>query len=296
MRRLLAFGLVVTLVLGAMSLGMLGIMGCTPKPSADDGGGSPVATTPPPGPAPQPQPQPQQPPAQTPSKPDPAPPSGKETEPPKPEYAWVLVETSAWGNSASGAPSGDWSPERISRVVDELFMYHELAGPQDFVRYYARVDEHSIEYQAKKWQGEPPGTVHVVYTWTAPPSLIEDREVVAITLSQEIRSNFTAHYYLSRLLGCEARIDTRDLVAGHVNYFQGTLPDGAQAQTGGRGALSPKFEHESYKQEVSAIELSRAFGDQYRAARVGDKRTIEVKIIAYHQVGVRYTYEYKKVD
>jgi hypothetical protein len=177
--------------------------------------------------------------------------------------------------------------------VDELFMYHDLAGEN--IRYHARVGEQLIEYQAKKWQGEPPGTVHVVYTWTAPPSIIRDKEVVTITLKQEIRSNFTAHYYLSRLLGCEARIDTRDLGAGHVNYFQGSLPNGTEAQTGGRGALSPKFEHESYKQEVSTIQLSRAFGDQYRAAREGERRTIEVKIVAYHQVGTRYTYEYKKL-
>ena len=213
------------------------------------------------------------------------------------EYAWVLVDTRTWANSAEGAPSGEWSPEETRRL-DELFKYHELTGPHDYIRYYAKVGERSIEYQSKQWQGEPPGIVHVIYTWTAPPSIIKDREVVTINLNQEIKSNFTAHYYLSRMLGCEARVDTRDLTGpGHVSYFQGTFPDGTDAQTGGRGALSPKFEHQSYKQNVSSMELSRAFGDQYKAAREGDKRSIEVKIVGWgSQIGKRYTYEYKKLS
>jgi len=292
MRRFAKAGLVAALILALVTLGVLS---CGPKPVADNGGGSPAPTTPA---TPNPQPPPQQPPAPNPTSPDPAKPGDKEPGAPTVEYAWVLIESGPWGNSSSGAPSGDWSPERTSRLLDdELFLYHEMTGPHDYVRYYAGVGEETIEYEAKKWQGEPPGTVQVVYTWTTPPNIIEDRAVVTITLDQEIISNFTDHYYLSRLLGCEARIDTRDLSGpGHLNYFQGTLPDGGEAQTGGRGALSPKFEHESYKQEVSSIELSRTFGDQYRAAREGERRSIEVKVIAWQQVGVRYIYEFKKLD
>lgn len=188
------------------------------------------------------------------------------------EYAWVLVDTHYYPIPA--AYSEEW--------------------------YYGNISNNSIEiktawayglgaYGSKDYNN--PTNMHGKYTWTTPPSIIKPKEKVNIKFSQEVISNRNGNYSLgySGFMDLDAAdmelgYATSSIVRAKAYYKDGTL-----VKHLGMGT------HDDAKAQVSfTADLILEFRDK---GSEGAKCALYVGVYGGSpgSLGVRYTYEWKKV-
>ena len=191
------------------------------------------------------------------------------------EYAWVLVDTYQFPIPEDFKPSDTWN-------------------------YYAKLEGNTAELQTTIPWGlgiyasrdeSNPGNLHVKYTWSNPPSIIQANETVSIALEQEVFSNKTGNFGVA--ISPFLSLDVADLIGlgyGTASGVEGKViyEDGTETRWFGIG-----YGQDDRSQTSCSANMTLKFKDKGSA---GDKWALYIGAYAGPpgKVGVRYTYEWKE--
>ncbi len=188
------------------------------------------------------------------------------------EYAWVLVDTYTYPIPSS---------------------YHAFEDFDGTDKYYAEINGNTIHMR-----GYNPDTffkqvmdLHAKYYWTEPPKVIAAKATVKIRLYQEMFNNLDGNLSVGLtpyVVGDVADLNLGSATASKV-IATGKYNDGTDITKMYLGyAGNSNFQKSTY------VDLNLPF---YDAMSIGTKRAIYVTVYGGSPgtVGVRYTYEYKKV-
>ncbi len=190
-------------------------------------------------------------------------------------YAWVLVDTYQFPIPEDFKPGDPWS-------------------------YFASIEGNTAELQTTIPYGlgiyasrdeSNPGNLHVKYTWSNPPSVIQANETVSIALEQEVFSNKTGNFGVA--ISPFLSLDVADLIGlgyGTVSGVEATAiyEDGTETRWFGIG-----YGQDDRSQTSCRANMTLKFKDKGSA---GDKWALYIGAYAGPpgKVGVRYTYEWKE--
>lgn len=186
-------------------------------------------------------------------------------------YAWVLVDT-------------------------YQFPVPEAYNGKD---YYAAIEGNNIEIQAEWPYGlgaygshdyGNPTDLHAKYSWSSPPSTIQPKEGIAISLTQEVISNKTGNYSIK--FSPFFTMDAPDLNLGFATSSNvgavATYADGTVARNFGVG-----YKQDEQSQQSFTANMSLQFRDK---GSEGQKCALYIGVYGGSPglLGVRYTYEWKQ--
>ena len=191
------------------------------------------------------------------------------------DYAWVLVETRYRNTGATDyadTPIGVWQES-------------------NFYTYYLNHSERRIELKSTSQRGrttnDPPQNMHVIYTWSAPPSVIRANETFSFRVNQELLSNVTGGYGTHMSLNIQA---------GGGGYWPMLISEPREL-TGERSLIfgAPSANVKTFQQSGSAV---FTLEDGWAETREGTRRDITVYAGTGGSLGMRelYTYEWKQVS
>lgn len=192
------------------------------------------------------------------------------------DYAWVLVDTYKYPISEYFKPGDPWS-------------------------YYANFEGNTIELRTTIPYGagvygskdfDNPGDLHAKYTWSNPPSIIKPNEQVTITMNQEVISKKYGNYSIAFSPFFKADVDELKLGYGTASNIKSvaTYSDGTKASRFGVG-----YNRDEQSQASFSSTMSLEF---YGKGTEGKKYALYIGAYAGSpgSVGIRYTYEWKKIN
>lgn len=184
------------------------------------------------------------------------------------EGAWVMVrEEYRVGSDWESSPLGE---VRLSNGVsfqgENRYEIHEKS------------DGRNPDY--------PSRDMHVIYSWSSPPSIIQANERILIELEQEVISNVTGGLFTYYRSAVEA--------GRNVPFYISGLEDKTTVMLG--SWTQNTFQDHHYEaQGTMTTNFHRNF---WGPGRVGDERWIEITLgpARFGQSNVRYTYEWKDTE
>ncbi|MEA4960771.1 copper amine oxidase N-terminal domain-containing protein [Lutispora sp.] len=192
-------------------------------------------------------------------------------------YAWVLVDTYQFPIPEDFKPGDPWS-------------------------YFASLEGNTAELQttipyglgayASKDESNP-GNLHVKYTWSNPPTIIQANETISIAFEQEVFSNRTGNFGVA--ISPFLSLDVADLIGLGYGTASGVeakviYEDGTETRWFGIG-----YGQDDRSQTSCSANMSLKFKDKGSA---GDRWALYIGAYAGPpgKVGVRYTYEWKQIS
>ena len=192
-------------------------------------------------------------------------------------YAWVLVDTYQFPIPEDFKPGDPWS-------------------------YFASLEGNTAELQttipyglgiyASKDESNP-GNLHVKYTWSNPPTIIQANETISIAFEQEVFSNKTGNFGVA--ISPFLSLDVADLIGLGYGTASGVeakviYEDGTETRWFGIG-----YGQDDRSQTSCSANMTLKFKDKGSA---GDRWALYIGAYAGPpgKVGVRYTYEWKQIS
>lgn len=190
-------------------------------------------------------------------------------------YAWVLVDTYQYPVPEAFKPGDPWS---YYGAIEGNNIEVKISIPYDIGVY------NSSDYSN-------PVTLHAKYSWSSPPSVIEPKETVSITLEQEIIKNNIGKYSIG--FSPNFHLDAADMKLGYgtssSKNAKAVYSDGTEAKYLGAGR-----NRDAQSQDSFTANMALQFRDK---GSKGQKCALYVSVYAGSpgSLGVRYTYEWKQI-